>query len=183
MPESERDDNYHYIYEKLITMQKTILTLISTLLIAVSSISAQATKAYCNNRFGFCVHYPAELEVSEERPTNGDGLVLLAPNGVQAAVSGSYNVMDWAPEKIFEFTTEDFAGIIGAEAATEEVEFTDRGFAAMLSAGTYYQFALMQSKGDVYLVLTITGPEESLEEIKKLRGQLKLTFDNSVGGR
>lgn len=164
-------------------MQKTILTLASFLLIAVSALSAQATKTYCNNRFGFCVEYPSELQVSEERPINGDGVVLMAPSGVQASVSGSYNVMDWAPEKILEYTQEDFSAVIGAKARVEEDEVTGQGFDVLLSAGTYYQYARMLSKGDVYLILTVTGPEESLDEIKNLHRQLKLTFDNTAGGR
>ena len=34
-----------------------------------------------------------------------------------------------------------------------------------------------------YPVLTVTGPEELMEEMKALRGQLKLSFDHTEGGR
>ncbi|MCB0558311.1 MAG: hypothetical protein H6573_05980 [Lewinellaceae bacterium] len=164
-------------------MQKTIFTLLSIVLIAVSSLTAQATKTYCNNRFGYCIKYPAELKLSSERPINGDGVVLEAANGIQASVSGSYNVMNWTPNKIHDFTKADFAAVIGAGAEDLETETTEQGFEALFSAGTYYQYAQMLSKGDVYLILTITGPEELLDEMKSLHGQLQLTFDNTTEGR
>ena len=164
-------------------MQKSMLTLALVMLATVSALTAQATKTYCNNRFGFCVDYPAELKLSADRPINGDGVILEAPNGIQASVSGSYNVMDWTSEKIFEFTKADFAAVIGTAASAKEAETTGEGFDALFSAGTYYQYAQMLSKGDVYLILTITGPEELLEEMKSLHKQLKLTFDNAAVGR
>ncbi|MCB0577690.1 MAG: hypothetical protein KDD10_00070 [Phaeodactylibacter sp.] len=164
-------------------MQKSVRTLIFLSLAAVSTLAAQASKNYCNNRFGFCLHYPAELEVSAERPTNGDGVVLEAGNGIQVSVSGSYNVMNWAPEKILDFTREDFADVIGLEAAARESQVTSQGFDALLVAGSYYQYAQMQAQGDVYLILTVTGPEEFLNEMKSLKGKLKVAFGHAAAGR
>ena len=164
-------------------MQKIILTLASIMLIAFSTLSAQANKTYCNSRFGFCIGYPAELGVSTDSPVNGDGIVLETPNGIEVSVSGSFNVMNWAPGKILEYTTEDFTAIIGAKAEAMEAETTAQGFEALLAAGTYYQYAQMRSKGNVYVVLTVTGPERLLEDMKSLREQLKLTFGNTAEGR
>ena len=164
-------------------MQKAVFSLATIMLLAVSFLPAQTSKTYCNNRFGFCLNYPDKLSPSEEAPINSDGIILQAPDGVQVSVSGSYNVMDWTPEKIFEFTKADFAGVIGADASILENESTGKGFEALLSSGTYYQYAQMVTKGDVYLILTVTGPAELLEDTKTLRQQLKLTFDNATEGQ
>ena len=164
-------------------MNKILFSLISIVALSVSALSAQATKTYCNNRFGFCVTYPAELKVSDELPANSDGVTLEAPNGIQTSVSGSYNVMNWTPEEILEYTREDLEAVIGSSANALESETTGSGFEALLASGTYYQYVQMQSKGDIYLVLTVTGPGELMEEMKALRGQLKLSFDHTEGGR
>ena len=92
-------------------------------------------------------------------------------------------VMNWAPEKILDFTREDFADVIGLEAAARESQVTSQGFDALLVAGSYYQYAQMQAQGDVYLILTVTGPEEFLNEMKSLKGKLKVAFGHAAAGR
>ncbi len=164
-------------------MVKTILSLSAIMFLVFSSLGAQASKTYCNNRFGFCLDYPAGLNVADEGPINGDGITLTAENGVRISVSGSYNLLDWTPEAVHEFTKEDLAADAGAAVATWEAETTDTGFEALFETGASYQYARMLSQGNIYLVLTITGPKELREDMARIQEQLKLSFNHPAEGR
>jgi len=164
-------------------MGKTILSLSSVMFLVFSSLGAQASKTYCNNRFGFCLDYPASLKVPDEGPINGDGITLAAENGIRISVSGSYNLMDWTPEAVYGFTREGLAADAGAEVAIQEAETTDTGFEALFLAGTSCQYARMLSQGNVYLVLTITGPKELKDDIVRTKEQLVLSFSHPAEGR
>lgn len=88
--------------------------------------------------------------------------------------------MDWTPEAVYEFTREDLA----ADAvAIQEAETTDTGFEALFLAGTSCQYARMLSQGNVYLILTITGPKELKEDIARTKEQLVLSFNHPAEGR
>ena len=77
---------------------KLLFLALSTLL--SGQLLAQQSLEYCNNRFGFCVTYPVDLHLAQDRPINGDGIVLEADGGdIIVNISGAHNVMDWSPEK------------------------------------------------------------------------------------
>lgn len=154
-------------------MGKMTLSIFSAMLLSLSTLAAQA---YCNNRFGFCLEYPAGFRLIDDGPINADGATLEAANGIRISVSGSFNVLEWKPEKIYEFTKEDFAAQAKAVVTELDAATTATGFEALLAAGESCQYARMLSKGDVFLLLTITGPEALLEDMKKLKEQLKLSF-------
>lgn len=48
------------------------------------------TQKYCNDRFGFCVHYPASL-IKAASPENNDGSRFDNGNGLEMTVSGINN--------------------------------------------------------------------------------------------
>ncbi len=160
-------------------MRKYTTLLLFFLLTA--ALYAQQTKTYCNNRFDFCVQYPAELKTDEGGSVNADGIILEAEGGVTIFVSGSHNVMDWTPERIFEFARADFADAAEVEEVAVEnigTEMSEQGFEARFSAGNSYEYCRMWNFGDAYLVITITGPEEQAEKIEALKEAIQVTPDS-----
>jgi len=124
---------------------------------------------YCNNRFGFCVTYPEGVKLSEGQPINGDGILLEnTEKDIIVNVSGSHNVMDWTPEKIYTFTREDFGMDMKAEVEVLESEVSNEGFEAILEAGGEIQHSRMWNIDDNYLVIAIHGPKDKKADIEKI---------------
>lgn len=157
-------------------MKNRSYLLVFGIVLLAAGLRAQESSTYCNNRFGFCVSYPAALKLSDDGPANGDGIILEAGQGMEVAISGSFNVMGWTPERIFEFALEDLSADLGAEIEPIEPRIDEDGFETRFTDGRTYQYARMWSLGDTYLVITVTGPEAEREQIEVLKDKLIPTF-------
>lgn len=150
--------------------------MIALLVSAAAPLAAQsADNTYCNNRFGFCVTYSEKVMLAEEQPINGDGIYLEnATKDVAINIAGSHNVMDWTPEKIYSFTKEEFGAEKEGSVESVRSEMMDKGFEAIIRAGSKTQHSRMWSNNGAYLVITIEGPSEKEQEIEALWEELKV---------
>ena len=145
------------------------------------SLYSQATaETYCNNRFGFCVAYPTEVQPQKDGAINGDGIILSTADGaITINISGSHNVMDWTTEKIFTFTKEDFGAHVGADVKVLKSDVKSDGFEATMEAGDQMELSRMWAiKGIDYLVITIGGPKAKQADIDRLWKTLDVSFGN-----
>lgn len=141
----------------------------------VWSQAGQST--YCNNRFGFCVNYPANLSPVKEAAINGDGLTLELPgSSITVTVSGSHNAMDWTPEKIYQYTQADLAerGKAGVEIISKRVD--EKGFNAHIRSGALYEYTQMWLLDESYLIIIISGKNADQEMIEQLSREVSVTF-------
>lgn len=142
-------------------------------------LQAQAPLEYCNNRFGFCVQYPVELALAEDRPINGDGILLETDGGaIEVVIAGSHNVMDWAPEKIYAFEKEEFAGMHQGDMKELSFEADSGGFRAVLSAGAEMEAIRMWSLNGVYVLVSIRGPLAKTKAIEALWNKINVQFNS-----
>ncbi|MEQ8702727.1 MAG: hypothetical protein RIC19_02345 [Phaeodactylibacter sp.] len=140
---------------------------------------AQGPLEYCNNRFGFCVEYPGELHLAQDRPINGDGILLEAEDGdIQVVIAGSHNVMDWAPEKIYSFEKEAFQESHQGIAKELKYEADASGFQAILSAGADMEAIRMWGRNGVYVLISITGPQAKTKHIEALWNKINVKFNS-----
>ena len=70
-------------------------------------MKAQAENRYCNERFDFCVSYPADFK-KEAEPANGDGQAFYDAQGFSMIVSGMNNVMDYTLRGLLTSQRRDF---------------------------------------------------------------------------
>lgn len=139
---------------------------------------AQGPLEYCNNRFGFCVEYPVELHLAQDRPINGDGILLEAEGGeIQVVIAGSHNVMDWAPEKIYSFEKEAFQETHQGSAKELKYEADASGFQAILSAGADMEALRMWGRNGVYVLVSIKGPQSKIKHIEALWNRINVKFN------
>jgi len=80
--------------------------LIFVMLLSVVT-TALADTRYCNERFGFCVSYPAQFK-KEAGPDNGDGQAFYDAQGFSLIVSGMNNVMDYDLNGLLKSQRKDF---------------------------------------------------------------------------
>lgn len=140
---------------------------------------AQGPLEYCNNRFSFCVEYPLELHLAQDRPINGDGILLEAEDGaVQVVIAGSHNVMDWAPEKIYSFEKEAFEEAHQGIARELRYQAEANGFQAILSAGADMEAIRMWGKNGVYVLISIKGPLSKTKHIEALWNKINVKFNS-----
>jgi hypothetical protein len=59
----------------------------------IDPASAQTYQKYCNDRFGFCLVYPAHMD-QEPPPVNNDGRVFYDRQGFRLTASGINNVLE-----------------------------------------------------------------------------------------
>ena len=145
----------------------------------LNSILAQGPLEYCNNRFGFCVDYPGELHLVQDRPINGDGILLEAEGGeIQVVIAGSHNVMDWAPEKIYSFEKEAFQGEHQGMVKELRYEAEANGFQAILSAGANMEAIRMWGRNGVYVLISIEGPSSKTKHIEALWNKINVKFNS-----
>lgn len=147
--------------------------------LGIGAAFAQGPLEYCNNRFGFCVEYPGGLHLAEDRPINGDGIILEADNGaVKVVIAGSHNVMDWTSEKIYSFEKEAFQEDHKEGAKELKYEADSSGFQAILSAGTDVEAIRMWGRNGVYVLISITGPIAKTKHIEALWNQIHVKFNS-----
>jgi hypothetical protein len=147
-------------------------------ILGVQFAFAQGPLEYCNNRFGFCVEYPGDLHLAQDRPINGDGITLEAENGtIQLVIAGSHNVMDWTPEKIYSFEKEAFQD--KHQVGTKELKYEADagGFQAILAAGADVEAIRMWARNGVYVLISITGPQAKTRQIEALWNQINVKFN------
>ncbi|ASZ10192.1 hypothetical protein KTO58_24825 [Chitinophaga pendula] len=84
--------------------------ILMSLFVAGSFFAARAQEAsqYCNERFSFCISYPAGF-IQEEEAANGDGKVIMAKDGkAEIRTFGSLAVTEGDPLKqTFKLATSD----------------------------------------------------------------------------
>lgn len=79
----------------------------AVLMVAIAAPAFAKPFIYTNSRFGTSVTFPAEVFTTRtEEPTNGDGLLWLAPDGASLAVYGSHNALEQTPEQLADFSSE-----------------------------------------------------------------------------
>lgn len=157
-------------------MKKQSYFLLLGLILLAFGLKAQRGSTYCNNRFGFCVDYPASLKQSADDPVNGDGIKLEAEDGITVSISGSFNVMNWTPERIYGFTVEDLSADLGPKVKPINSKVDENGFEARFSNETTYEYVRMWNQGDTYLVITVIGAQSQLEKIEALKDQMAASF-------
>lgn len=157
-------------------MKKRIFFLMFGFVLMVAGLSAQQAKTYCNNRFGFCVNYPDMLKPASDGPANGDGIILEGEEGINVSISGSFNVMGWTPQRIYEFALEDLTADLGTEVKPVGPRIDTDGFEARFSTDEVYQYARMWSLGDTYLIINISGPKAASEKIETLKDRIATSF-------
>ena len=157
-------------------MKKQNYFLLLGLMLLAFGLNAQQSSTYCNNRFGFCVNYPASLKQSADEPVNGDGISLEEKDGIKVSISGSFNVMNWTPERIYEFTVEDLSADLGPKVKPINSKVDENGSEARFSNQTTYEYVRMWNQGDTYLVITVTGTQSQLEKIEVLKDQMTASF-------
>jgi hypothetical protein len=167
-------------YENKLIMRTYILTLFLGLgvFFQVSLYSQASAETYCNNRFGFCVTYPTEVQAQQSDAINGDGIILSNADGdITINISGSHNVMDWSMEKIFNFTKEDFGMQLDTEVNVISSDIQSDGFEATMEAGDQMEVSRMWALKEIdYLVITITGPKAKQADIERLWKTLDVSF-------
>ena len=149
-------------------------------LLASNWLYAQTSPhTYCNNRFGFCVTYPASVAPAEGLPINGDGIILENESkDINVNISGSHNVMDWTAEKIYTFTKEDFeleAG--GLEAKVLSSDITADSFDAIFQAGDRIEHSRMWTIGEAFLIITVIAPADKQDTLDELWQAFDVTLD------
>lgn len=77
----------------ILTAKRFILLLVLVWAVASAPAKAQDFAQYCNERYGFCVAYPATL-TAEESPANDDGGGFSDSHGFSMTVSGINNVLE-----------------------------------------------------------------------------------------
>ena len=165
---------------KIETMKNLKITLSFLFaILAAQAAFAQGPLEYCNNRFGFCVEYPGDLHLAQDRPINGDGIILEADNGaIQVVIAGSHNVMDWTPGKIYSFEKEAFQEEHTVTTKELKYEADASGFQAILAAGTDVEAIRMWARNGVYVLISITGPQAKTPHIEALWNQIKVKFNS-----
>jgi hypothetical protein len=163
-----------------------IMRILSFLLLTVIAMSfgqysyaQNSGETYCNNRFGFCITYPSSIQADKSGATNGDGLILkhnTAP--VTVNISGSHNVMDWTPEKIFTFTKEDFSYDTDSPVTVVSSDVNEGGFESIIKAGDQMQHTRMWVINNDYLLISIDGPSDKEQLIDQLWNDVIITFNN-----
>lgn len=140
---------------------------------------AQQPLEYCNNRFGFCVEYPVDLHLAEDRPVNGDGILLEANGGrITVSISGAHNIMDYSPERLYEFEKAEFAE--GQTRGAEELRLTTEadGFQAVLAGDNDIEAIRMWRLDGAYAMISIRGPKAQRKRIEELWNQIKLRVNS-----
>jgi len=164
---------------KLINMKN--IKIFFTALAALLTVQANAQQPleYCNNRFGFCVEYPVDLHLAKDRPINGDGIILEANGGsITVNISGSHNIMDYSPQRLYEFEKMEFAE--GQENGVEELRLTTdaEGFQAVLAGDEDIEAIRMWRLNGAYAMISIRGPKSDRERIEELWRQIKLSVNS-----
>ncbi len=152
-----------------------------TALVALLTIqaSAQQSLEYCNDRFGFCVKYPVDLHLAEDRPVNGDGIILEANGGgITVNISGSHNIMDYSPQRLYEFERMEFTE--GQAGSVEELRLTTdaEGFEAVLAGDDDIEAIRMWRLNGAYAMISIRGPKSERARIEELWRQIKLSVNS-----
>ncbi len=156
---------------------KLLFLALSTLL--SGQLLAQQSLEYCNNRFGFCVTYPVDLHLAQDRPINGDGIVLEADGGdIIVNISGAHNVMDWSPEKLYSFEKEEFEAENEGSAEELQLNTTTDGFQAVLLAGNRVEAIRMRQLNGAYVLISIRGPKSENKRVEELWNQIKLSINS-----
>ncbi len=72
--------------------------------------NARADTRYCNERFGFCLNYPAHFKTAPAS-ANGDGEAFYDDQGFSLIVSAINNVMDYDLNRLLHAQRQDFDSI------------------------------------------------------------------------
>jgi hypothetical protein len=149
------------------------------MLFLLPNLQAQQPLEYCNNRFGFCVTYPVDLHLAQDRPINGDGIILEANGGsIVVNISGAHNIMEYSPERLYEFEKMEFEE--GQQNGVEELRLTtdSEGFQAVLAGDKDIEAIRMWRLNGSYAMISIRGPKSERERIEALWKQIRLSINS-----
>jgi hypothetical protein len=131
---------------------------------------------YCNTRFDFCVLYPSGILPFQEVSPNDDGIILKTKNGQsEVNVHGSYNIMQWKPNDLFEFTvnsmTEDKDG-----AKILSTVFENDYYESFFIFENNNYFLRSFFVDDYYVSLVVKVPVDEPLLMEQLRKEVKVTY-------
>ncbi|MGB8816427.1 MAG: hypothetical protein WCC66_00730 [Rhizobiaceae bacterium] len=117
------------------------LVLVSVLFGSFQALAANRT--YVNPRFGTTITFPDAIFTTQDPPPeNGDGARWRAPDGAELAVWGQNNVLDYTPDTLADFISQDMekvtyrsvsarwmvvSGLIGNMIVYHRAEFGSQG--------------------------------------------------------
>ena len=141
--------------------------------------TASDSEQYCNNRFNYCLSYPADYFTSINGSPNGDGVLFSAPEKeTKVRVAGAYNVMDWSVEDVYYFSFEE---LLKKDKSIELVESTmDDSWGEGLirfkeeKKMKFFQINLLDN---AYVVVMITVPDDSFDLLDRLKEEIQLTIN------
>ncbi|MEK7253768.1 MAG: hypothetical protein AAB316_03425 [Bacteroidota bacterium] len=131
---------------------------------------------YCNSRFEFCVSYPATLLPHQKVSDNDDGVVLRTSDQIgEVSVTGSYNVLQWSPKELFDFTIEqDMEGQKGFTLISSDFNNKDYESRFKLKGKEFYHKAYFHK--DFYILEIISVPASEPELLTKLQEEVSVNF-------
>ena len=136
---------------------------------------------YCNARFDFCVRYPAAILPVQEVSVNDDGVNLKTADGKsEISINGSFNVMNWSPIELLEFSlnsiTDDKGG---ADISTSE--FGDNYYECSFTYDGISYFNRSVFVKDYYISLLIKVPVNEPLLMQKLQSEVSFTHGGNPG--
>lgn len=136
---------------------------------------------YCNSRFDFCVIYPATVLPNQEVSVNDDGVILKTAEGkAEVNVFGSYNITNWSPQELFEFSINSLV-----ENKKEKVEiysstFGEDYYECYFEIGNNNYINRSYFVKDYYISLMIKVPKDEPILYQKLLDEVTVVMgDNS----
>lgn len=156
------------------------LFLISGAILTVQSVSAQSKVdiiEYCNDRFDFCVKYPANVFVQKNISTNEDGLVLRSDDDdIRLRVYGYHNVLrNNASSELDNYIEMVELDNPGMELVLLEDKRSPENAFAILRVGRIFYFVRTLYKGEDMIGLTMEinrKKDLDIESAKQLTEQL-----------
>lgn len=139
--------------------------------------STSLVENYCNARYGFCINYPADILVVQEKGDNSDGISLNnSAETITANIYGTFNVFNADIEELYETAVVDLA--ITQEAidkgrvvlAGDRYEFTIETEAAVL-----YQKVILYE--DTFVTIHIKALKANKATLLQLKEEVRLERD------
>lgn len=135
---------------------------------------------YCNDRFDFCIKFPAVLLTNKTVSDNDDGIRLTSTDGkVCAEASGAYNVGNWSLTDIYDFTFQDITADYPDEVRYLSYNIGKTSYDATFQYGKelrYYKTILHKNNSMVSMMIAVPEGMEAL--LNTLKEDIVLDIDH-----
>ena len=137
--------------------------------------TAATGSQYCNQRFSFCMEYPADIFSKIFEADNGDGVHIFSENeDMYVEAFGAYNVMEWTPEDIYFFLDGNLKGdyVIVKELSHNIQNDYYEAVYRVDDELRYYKSLMLDNS---YATLVISVPKSMEELLNSLKNEVQLT--------